>query len=245
MKNCGFTVVLVIVILCGVGLWGSMLWLTIGDDGPNRLLIHLGETGATLAVLTVLGGLVRAAFMEREETRQRDQAKLEFYRAVLADLKSVYDRVESCRLLVDAHQSAKTYGEQIRALVGAVITLHNIKRALDPEFPRLSAQLRDPIREMTAFIKDLLNEYRDHYKKISHLQVADEAWNKHFRERLAKAERSPSEYKPLARAWTEIQKLPKLAVLRDDKHFKSYEASFLKHLDAASATLRTRLPVDE
>jgi hypothetical protein len=157
-----------------------MLWLTLTytNINENALLIHLGEIGATLAVLTVLGALVRAVLKEYDETRREEKAKHEFYRAVLADFKSVYDLVESCRLLVGAHQSAKTYGEQVRGLVVGVVTLHNIKRALDPEFPELKNELGEPIKEMTKFIKGLLNEFRDNYKKISQLQAADEAWNK-------------------------------------------------------------------
>jgi hypothetical protein len=237
--------VLVSVVILGLALWGAMLWLTYGDDKPDALLIHLGETGATLAVLTVLGGLVRAAFMQRDKTRQKQDARHAFYRSLLADLKSVYDRVESCRLLVEAHRSAKTYGEQVRALVDGVVTLHNMKRALDPEFPKLKEELAKPINEMTTFIKELLKEFRDEYRKISQLQEADEAWNKYSREILPKENKAPEEYKPLSRAWAAMQKLPKLAVLRDDDKFNEYETKFLRYLDDASRTLRSRLPIDE
>jgi hypothetical protein len=233
------------VVILGLALWGAMLWLTYGDDNPNDLLIHLGETGATLAFVTVLGGLVRAAFMQRDKTRQKQDAKHAFYRSLLADLKSVYDRVESCRLLVEAHQSAKTYGEQVRALVGGVVTLHNIKRALDPGFPKLKEELAEPIDNMTGFIKELLKEFRDQYREISRLQEADEAWNKYSRENLPKEEKAPEEYKPLSRAWAAIQKLPKLTVLRDDSKFDGYKTKFLDHLDHASRILRTRLPIEE
>ncbi len=245
MKSDRLTTVLVIVVTLGLALWGAMLWLTYDHANPNELLVHLGETGATLAVLTVLGGLVRAAFMERDKTRQKEEARLAFYRNLLADFKSVYDLVESCRLLVEAHRSAKTYGEQVRALVGGVVTLHNIKRALDPEFPELKKELAEPIKEMTAFIKELLVEFRDQYRRISGLQEADEAWNKYSRESLPKEQKAPEDYQPLSRAWTEIQALPKLKVLRDDDKFNEYKTRFLNHLDAASRTLRSRLPIDE
>ena len=152
MKRSTLTTILVFIALFGIGLWGGMLWLTHGDKDPNELLIHLGNTGATLSVLTVLGALIRAAFNERDNTRREEEAKLAFVRAVLADFKSVYDRVESCRLLVEAHRSAKTYGEQSRELVAGVVTLHNIKRALDPEFPELKNELAGPINKMTQFI---------------------------------------------------------------------------------------------
>jgi hypothetical protein len=249
-------VTLTIVALLGLGLWGAMLKLTYGVTSPNDLLIHLGETGATLAILTVLGALVRQVFLERDreedrreqarhQRRQKDEARLEFIRNLLADFKSVYDRVESCRLLVEAHRSAKTYGEQMRQLVGGVVTLHNIKRALDPEFPDLKKELRAPIREMTKFVKNLLEEFRDNYREISKLQEADEAWNKYQRETLPAQNEPPSRYTPVSRAWEKIEKLPRLSALRDDDRFKKYESSFLDYLDAASATLRSLLPVGD
>ena len=245
MNSTRLTLVLIVIVIVGLSLWGAMFCLTRGEGNPNGLLIHLGETGATLAVLTVLGGLVRAAFMERERTRRKNEEKAGFYRNLLADLKSVYDRVESCRLLVEAHHSAKTYGEQLRALVSGVVTLHNIKRALDPEFPCLLEKLSEPINKMTKFLKGLLGEFREKYREISSLQEADEAWNKHSRASLPRAGRRPNEYKPLHRAWSEIADLPKLSVLRDDNKYEEYREQFLQHLDAASCKVRERLPIEK
>jgi hypothetical protein len=254
MKNPKAT--LTLVALLGLGLWGAMLALTYDEPSPNALLVHLGETGATLAVLTVLGALVRQVFLERDnaqrrreqeghERRQKEEARLEFIRNLLSDFKSVYDRVESCRLLVEAHRSAKTYGEQMRQLVEGVVTLHNIKRALDPEFPHLKAELEEPIREMTGFLMKLLEEFRDNYREISKLQAADEAWNKHQRATLPAQGKPPADYAPVSRAWEEIRKLPELSALRENHRFSEYEAGFLHHLDSASATLRNLLPVGD
>lgn len=245
-----------LVAIFGLGLWVWMLCLTWNEESPNALLIHLGETGATLAVLTVLGALVRQVFLERDnaerlreqerhERRQKEEARLEFIRNLLSDFKSVYDRVESCRLLIEAHRSAKTYGEQMRQLVDGVVTLHNIKRALDPEFPLLKAELEEPIREMTAFLMKLLEEFRDNYREISKLQAADEAWNKHQRATLPAQGKSPADYAPVSRAWEEIRKLAELSALRDSDRFSEYQAGFLVYLDSASATLRNLLPVGD
>lgn len=244
MKGSTLTGVLFLVFTIGVAIWGVMLRLTCGDNNPNDLLVHLGESGATLAVLTVLGGLVRAAFDEHAKTQRKEEARLEFIRNILADFKSVYDRVESCRLLVEAHRSAKTYGEQVRGLVEGVVTLHNIKRALDPEFPELKDELKTPIDKMTQFLKELLAEFRENYKDIAHLQAADEAWNRYARSNLPKTE-TPEAYKPVSRAWAEIEKLEKLAVLRKDDRYKEYEKGFLNYLDDASKKLRKRLPGGE
>lgn len=265
------TLILIVVALLGLGLWGAMLKLTYCEASPNALLVHLGKTGATLAILTVLGALVRQVLVERDdsrrreedrrdrkrqteedrreqerhEMRQKEEARLQFIRNILADFKSVYDRVESCRLLVEAHRSAKTYGEQMRQLVGGVVTLHNIKRALDPEFPLLKEELSDPIHEMNGFLKKLLQEFRDNYREISELQAADEAWNKHQRDTLPAQGKEPADYNPVSRAWAKIETLPELSALRSDDRFGEYEKGFLVYLDRASATLRSLLPVGD
>jgi hypothetical protein len=43
--------------------------------------------------------------------RQREDAAA-FVMNVLSDLKSVYDRVARARILIPAHKSVKTYGEE-------------------------------------------------------------------------------------------------------------------------------------
>ena len=76
--------------------------------------------------------------MDTQRTRfykAKESEKLNFYRNILSDFKSVYDRVEKARLLIEAHRTAITYGEQMRELIGGVVTLHNIKRALILNFP--------------------------------------------------------------------------------------------------------------
>ncbi|HFE47882.1 MAG TPA: hypothetical protein ENJ21_01050 [Chromatiaceae bacterium] len=242
MKSSTLNSLIGLVVVLGLGLWTVAFLLTREDPSANELLIHLGKTGATLALITAVGALVRQALKERDEARQAEKEKLDFYRGLLADFKSVHDRVENCRLLIEAHRSAKTYGEQLRNLVAGVVTLHNIKRALNPEFPELRKELDAPIVGMTAFLKKLLGEFRDHYKHISELQVVDEAWNKHLRDDMPKSG-GPESYAPISRAWAEIEKLPELSVLRDDERYGEYKAAFIDHIDTASAILRARLPV--
>jgi len=230
-----------------MALWGVVFVLTLGDAdlAKNATFIDLGKAGATLAVVTVLGGFVRWAFDERERILRERQENSQFVRNILDDLKSVYDRVEGCRLLVEAHRSAKTYGDQIRGLVDGVVTLHKIKRALDPEWPTLKEKLRAPIDQMNRYLKRLIAEFRDNYRKISRMQEAEEAWNKAARESLFGSNKKPGDYAPQDRAWGAIEDLPVLRELRDDALFAKYEADFLTHLDTASSILRAELPGGE
>src|SRR4051794_26843932 len=120
-----------------------MLILTWKDVHPNVLLIELGKTGASLSLITAIGGLVQWILKDRDSAKEKEKETLNFYRNVLSDFKSVYDKVEKARLLIQAHRTAKTYGEEMRELITGVVILHNIKRALNPEFPQLKNEL-DP-----------------------------------------------------------------------------------------------------
>ena len=183
---------------------------------------------------------------ELEITRERKNEKITFYKNVLDDLKTVYDKVERARLLIEAHRTAKTYGEQMRELIGGVVTLHNIKRALNPGFPKLEKKIRPCIDAMNLFIKKLLNEYRDNYKRISVLQGIDEAKKSSLKAKKAASDNSevlPQEIP--SQAWKEIKKLEKLSILRDDNRFEEYESHFLNYLDEASEILRRRIPIED
>jgi hypothetical protein len=223
-----------------------MLFLTWGDNNPNELLIDLGKTGASLSLLSVIGGLVQWILKNRESEKQKEDEKLNFYRNLLSDLKSVYDRVEQARLLIEAHRTAKTYGEQMRELIGGVVTLHNIKRALNPEFPNLEKELKPCINSMNQFIKELLSEYRDNYKRVSILQEIDETKKNILKEENAKITNPDIVETAIpSNAWDQIKKLEKLAILRDDENFDKYKTGFLAHLDKASLIIRQRIPVEE
>jgi hypothetical protein len=246
MKSKNLITILLVLIITGLTLWGLMLILTWSDDNPNELLIDLGKTGASLSLITVIGGLVQWILKNRESEKQKENEKINFYRNLLSDLKSVYDGVEKARLLIEAHRTAKTYGEQMRELISGVVTLHNIKRSLNPEFPNLEKELNPCINSMNHFIKELLREYRDHYKRVSILQEIDETKKNILKEENAKITNPDIVENDIpAHAWDQIKKLEKLSILRDDENFDKYRAGFLAHLDKASSIIRQRIPVEE
>lgn len=246
MKSKNLIFGLSLIIITGIALWAFMLMLTWNEPNPNELLVDLGKTGASLSLISVIGGLVQWILKNREFENQKEKERLNFYRNILSDLKSVYDNVEKARLLIEAHRTAKTYGEQMRELIGGVVTLHNIKRALDPAFPDLKNKLEPCINKMNKFIKELLQEYRDNYKRISILQEIDEAKKEVLKKQQEKEEQPEIKNVDIpSSAWSQIEKLEKLKTLRDDNEYESYKASFLKHLDKASEILREKIPVEE
>lgn len=233
------------VMAIGLCIWGLMLILTLKIDKPNPLLIELGKVGASLSLITAIGGLVQWILKDRDAAKEKEKETLNFYRHVLSDFKSVYDKVEKARLLIQAHRTAKTYGEQMRELIECIVTLHNIKRALNPEFPKLQEKLNPCIKAMNIFIKDLLNEYRDNYKRISVLQEIDQKKKEELIDKKIKD--SNSEIKDIdipSSAWIQIENLPKLNAIKEEK-FSEYKSNFLVHLDKASEILRKKIPVEK
>lgn len=246
MKTRKFTAILIIIIVTGLVIWAIILGLTWGVKEPNPLLIDLGKSGVSLTLVSVVGGMIQWALKRWEAEKQQEIEKREFYKNVLNDLKTVYDKVERARLLIEAHRTAKTYGEEMRSLIGGVVTLHTIKRAFLTEFPQLALKLKPHLDAMNGFIKDLLNEYRDNYKLISVLQEIDEVKKDQLKQlKLTSLDGAIEENEVSASAWQRMKDLKHLRNLINNKFFEIYEVKFLNHLDNASAILRARIPVKE
>jgi hypothetical protein len=98
---------------------------------------------------------------------------------------------------------------------------------------------------MNHFIKDLLREYKNNYKKISVLQEIDEKRKEKFiMERIMNSNSEIEDGDIPSSAWRQIENLNKLSAIKDDR-FKEYESNFLVYLDSASVILRKKIPVEE
>lgn len=217
--------------LAGLGIWAGVLGVsaTYGFDKDSTfhsIFVALGNAGLTLAVGGVMGGYIKRMFDRIEEGRAASQKaiarqeklraeEVSFHQGVLSDFKRVYDIVEHARLLIDAHKSAKTYGEQVRALPDAIIILHNIKRALEHDKSPIRDEVRETAQVLIRFLKQITSEFQEHYLMVSRLQSQDEANNRLKRALAAETtQEPPAEISALA--WAEIRKLPRLLVLRHD-----------------------------
>ncbi|MEP6068121.1 MAG: hypothetical protein ABJ246_19965 [Paracoccaceae bacterium] len=230
----------------GLAIWyGAMRYIESSPPQDHGLVEKLGVAGLALAFGGVLGGvlagLVKLLFERWDDQKKQKEANQAFYRNILDDLKSVYDTVERSRLLVAAHRSAKTYGEQMRSLPDAVVTIHNIKRALKPGFSDLDQQLEAPLNCCSGFLKGLIFEFRDNYVEVSFEQSKYEAQKKAQLEKQAKAPDTPIKITSQSPAWNVISKLPELSVLCSDDRFEEYDVRFVCHIDAASHSLRNLL----
>lgn len=236
----------------GLLAWGGAAWAAwyFGIESKNTLhtlITGLGTAGLTVSVGGVAGGFIKGIFDRIEDEREAQKARADaakikrqdnitFLRSVLDDIKKVHDIVEHARLLIDAHKSAKTYGEQVRSLPDAIIILHNVRRALDYETgpaPKLDTH----IQAMIGFLKSITGEFQTRYITVSRLQSQDEANNRLLRAEAAKGDRkAPKDVTQMA--WDEIKTFDCLKVLRHDCPFISKDVK-QEELDALRGEAET------
>jgi hypothetical protein len=219
---------------------------------PELSKIFVAGT-VTLFFGSLLGGVVSSLIADFDRSRVQRAAQLDFIENVLADLKAVYDRIDRGRILIAAHQSAKTYGEQMREFIDARVKLLTVLRALRfDDRGSLILVVRPEVEQMEAYVHLLTAEFEEYYKNISRSQSVYEARMKQALEHLA-LEESGATQLPANDPWIELTKLSQLKdFLRklDDcgketassaSSASQYCRAFLLPLDRASDALRKAL----
>lgn len=234
------SLLLAIVIACSISLIGLLIAFHFKAQHEE---LHKQLITASLALLfgACFGGIVKMLLDEAvAEKRRRDDAAA-FVANVLADLKKVYDHIERARLLIPAHQSAKTYGDAMRDDVTAgIVQLRNVIRALQGRVAGVSDVLRErvkpKVKEMKRYLLELMDEFQAEFKHLADLQRFQES----RAEKLAKAfadgsAETPQEQMPNF-VWSDAKQLPRLDEFMQGG--PAYQQSFIQPLDAASAELR-------
>jgi len=231
------------------------LWLMIGflavvvigslivavTTGDNELRLALRSAVLALFFGSLLGGLVKFLLDEVDRGRQERAEQAQFLLTALNDLKAVYDHTERARLLIPAHQSALTYGNEMRGLIDAKVKLVNITRAF--RFAGSSTSSEEIVKRvdaMTVYLDRLISQFRKDYKPISEKQRDYEAEVKAY---LAKRAADPlgAGPPPGNQAWKDICNLEGmgdfLALPDSPGADPSYQTGFLNPLDGAGEFL--------
>ena len=194
----------------------------------------------TLLFGGVLGGLIKIFLDDLVAGRARRADAATFVGNVLADLKAVYDRVARARILIPAHKSIKTYGDQMRDLIEARVQLKNVIRALDGRTEGVSHVSRtatiQEVEALKAYLDELTSEFRSNYKSLSDLQRMYEARATSLTEEYGKRRdnAAPPAFNTLP--WEQLVRLPIIADFTGQGDH--YHAAFEAHLDRASEILR-------
>ena len=215
--------------------------------GSSELGKALQVAGVTLIFGGLLGGVLKLLLADFALQRERREERAMFITNMLGDLKAVFDRVDRARTVISAHRSARTYGEEMRDLIDARVTLRNVDRALHLSVDGVRADtrkaVRKKVRKMKAYLTGLTDEFRNKYKPLSEHQRIYEA-------RVRNALKSPSEktgrdqvFPEEHEVWQSMLKLEKLSEFLGDEANRSpvYESEFEKPLDKASKKLRDEL----
>lgn len=222
----------------------SLIGLLFAFQADAKSELHKQLMSASLALLfgACFGGIVKMLLDQAvAEKRRRDDAAA-FVANVLTDLKKVYDHVERARLLIPAHQSAKTYGDEMREDVTAgVVQLRNVIRALQGRVAGvpvgLQERVRPPVEMMKDYLIELTGEFRAEYKQLADLQRFHESRAEKLAKDFAEGSADIPHAQMPAFVWTAVERLPRLAEFMQGG--REYETRFIRPLDAASEALRT------
>jgi hypothetical protein len=208
-----------------------------GEVGKALLTV----AGTLIAALLITGALTQEINRRQNEQTEKEKAlelereakekaleleraaratKREYWRDVLHDLLSVNDAVQTSRLLIDAHRTARTYGEQMRQLITSRASLRRLE--LDPDVINDENGLAAALEDMRRYLDGLGQEYRASYLKASRIQRLDEAVLE--REIIELAKSSAHAEPPIqpSRAWKFLEhECPLLMQFLDEPAYES------------------------
>ncbi len=223
-----------------------------GLDADLRKSLLAGAI--TLGFGTILGGFGKLLLDDFDRGRQQSAEYAQFITNVLADLKAVYDRVERARVLIPAHQSVATFGNEMRDLIEARVKLLNVSRALF-QHDKMS-EVRKQVDGMAKYLQGLIQVFQSQYKGLSMLQREHEARVDASLEEMKKDPKNGTGYSGPNKPWDTLSQLKEVREFLNLDSIGNHEASandagttyhptyksqFLDHLDYASETLRDEL----
>jgi phage-related minor tail protein len=167
-----------------------------------------------LVLIGVIGVLAKALVDDYAKAKEAARAATERARAAddaahkarvgaLAVLTENYWRIKKALHMIEAHKSAKTYGEQMRAIIDHRLALQQLHNEIVAGMRALreSEQIGQALYELDRRLEALVEEWTENYLRLSRLQKEDEAENDAAKKRV------PSE----------IEKLTHLATVRANR----------------------------
>lgn len=211
--------------------------------GDVELRKSLYAGAVTLLFGGLLGGMLKVLLDDVVAAKRKREDAATFVTNVLADLKSVYDRVARARIIIPAHKSVKTYGEEMRDLIESRVQLRNVVRALERRAEGMDEETRIAvtclIHKMETYLETLTLEFRDNYKALSDRQRAYEELAEVSLKQFADAEHPGAPPELPGFVWEDLARLAKLSDFIGEA--KTYKTAFEDPLDKASERLRNEL----
>jgi ABC-type nickel/cobalt efflux system permease component RcnA len=199
-------------ILLGAAVLFALLYQTLESPAQVTVRTEALKVLLQLVVIGIIGGFAtwllneRGKEQERAETRRhqtaaRQETLNDFRRSAVARVVAATNVVRKAPLLIDAHRSKKTYGEQLRAILDAQLELALLRHEYESAtvFTRWP-QIREEINKMEQYLFTLIDEWRDKYQDIP---------------------------PPPADAWTVLKELPALKDLRLAEQTSNFQLHYI------------------
>jgi hypothetical protein len=139
-----------------------------------------------LAVAFVSAGALTFTIYEYGRLVDDRRRYIDERRRLAAELREVHHAVKTAQLRMRAHQTVRTYGEQIRdSVFPAVAQLGGVISDL----PHTNLKPQDAekyLKEAQDYLKELTDEYEKEYLPASLLQEAEHKWRQHRLNELVK-----------------------------------------------------------
>ena len=219
--------------------------LAIAGGGTAKWRDEVRAAVVTLVFGALIGGVVKLLLDDVQTRRVQRAERVRWIRAVLDDLKTVYDVVARARTLILAHRSALTYGNEMRNLIDARVKLKNVRRAVEST-PRAlhddrAGTIRTSVGTMDDYLDWLGEEFEQQYREISEAQTIYEARREKGIEAMTVDGPEPSvENAP----WSMIESLERASAFLgfcEAPAGHDYREQFRAPLNEASVALREEL----
>jgi hypothetical protein len=217
-----------------VSSFGDLTWAQYRAE-----LIGASLTIATGLLLTVVVAMLVEGHRQRSVRQASDR---ELRRAVIAQLRNVHDQVKAAALLIKAHRSARTYGEQMRRLIEVRVHLLDARRTVVAEprsFEGEDKVLISLIDAAAGYLANLTTEYEGQYLRVSKVQLFSHEWDVAQARKAATSDKppKPEEMQASTVAWAELtgKGFPRLRILCESstEAADTHEREFSKPLGRA------------
>jgi len=149
--------VFVACVILVLGAWGLF-----ASSAPDTFRRSLAQLTLQLALIVVLGALVKSVFDSYAQLRVKEEQRQSKRVDLLRRLRGQHVKVAYAQRLILAHNSGKTYTEQLRSLMLVVPELEDISEDIEVAhhlFEQQNAGIVQGIKDIITYLNEGVEEY--------------------------------------------------------------------------------------
>ena len=236
--------------------WLAYLFFMYGDTATRKTLISESGKMVLQLFLIVLGGVGAKYLIDRQSAAREKASSLRSSQLqALNDVTASYFRIKKALHIIEAHRTAKSYGEQVRLIIDDRTTLQQLRNQIEAgDFGfKKSGEIAEHLGQIDGLLGSVIDEWKREYPKLSKQQrqdevrwkALDERWKENFLAE-SKGESLPVIHEPFTdgTAAASIGALKELQALRDEGTFTKLHQLFTEIVDPMRAQMKTEMAVD-